>query len=455
MLIRLTALVVSLLVHAAFGYALWPRLQNSELEILDFGSGMDIELMPQGLVTSAVANRGDDIESIETQDVVPMDQRKPPPKPTDANPDSQLHDVAETSVKSEQTVAALEERKQSSETPVEPHAQQLSEVREDAQREHKSDIEDVEERKPALSATEVSGPQPLPDVSAPSQSQATQAIAALDEQSPTTETAPVASSQQLNDMVAAPQSDTKEEVRPIEMAKPAQQSTSAPAKSLGEVIDSAPTAEQHDVASVPLEKHAAAQSALSPAEPMRDVSIFDQKPVDDSVATAPQSPTPGAIGEAKAAKAGELPLPDELKESAISKITEHPPQKPISEDTPDSVEVLVRPTQVAIVSELSSGEEKKGGDARVVNIYLGKINDQMQRAKVNPRTSTTGVVILRFKVGTDGQLLSKEVALSSGSPTLDAAALSTLLRAAPFPAIPTEVSTTPMVFSQLFRFVVR
>jgi periplasmic protein TonB len=98
---------------------------------------------------------------------------------------------------------------------------------------------------------------------------------------------------------------------------------------------------------------------------------------------------------------------------------------------------------------------KTGGDARAVGLYLGKVNERVQRSKVDPSSRETGIVVLKFTIGTDGSLLSKDVALSSGSLVLDVAALKTLIRAAPFPAIPAEVSLRPMVFTQVYKFVVR
>lgn len=62
---------------------------------------------------------------------------------------------------------------------------------------------------------------------------------------------------------------------------------------------------------------------------------------------------------------------------------------------------------------------------------------------------------MRFTIGIDGQLLSKEVAASSGSKVLDDAATAALDRAAPFPPIPPEVSIQPLAFTQPFKFIMR
>ena len=455
MLLRTLALLVSLLIHGALGYALWPRLQQKELEILDLGSGMDIELMPQGLVMSEVASRGDDVESLETQDVVPLDERKPPPKPTDREPVRQLSDISAATKDMSEHVASLDVEKHIAPAPKSDSPDQLRDMVDENKK--ASDVASVDAKTPSQVPPAVAEPDQLQDVPEAAKAQSNDDIAALEAQNPTSEPAPVAASQQLNDVLEAQEVRDAERAPAVHVEEPvAKPTATAPARQLRDVIEQVEKTEEKKIATLPVEKPAPKQPVPSPATPMRDIEATEESPVHSDVAMAPQPPSPDVLREPKAGKAGDLPPPPELKEEErIAKIQERLPQRPIPEHEPDTVEVLVRPTQVAVVSEMSSGEEKKGGDARSVNIYLGRVNAQMQHAKVNPRSRETGTVILRFKVATDGTLLSKEVALSSGSPMLDAAALSTLLRAAPFPPIPPEVSTKPMTFSQLFRFIIR
>ncbi len=139
----------------------------------------------------------------------------------------------------------------------------------------------------------------------------------------------------------------------------------------------------------------------------------------------------------------------------VPKTEEEPPPEEVVEKEPEPVQPIEQPEQVAIVSEQSSGEEQTGGDAKALGIYLGKVNSFVQRAKINPRSRVTGTVIMRFTIGTDGSLLSKEVATSSGSKVLDEAAVNALDRAAPFPPIPPEVSIKPLAFTQPFKFITR
>ena len=153
--------------------------------------------------------------------------------------------------------------------------------------------------------------------------------------------------------------------------------------------------------------------------------------------------------------------PDELRdviasnastvEEAVARTEEPPLVPPLP--APEVVQVKEQqPQQVAIVTEQSSGAAKTGGDAKAFGLYLGQINEHVQKAKVNPKSRLAGTVIMRFTVGVGGQLLSREVASSSGSRELDDAATGALDRAAPFPPIPPEVSVRPLTFSQPFMF---
>lgn len=150
----------------------------------------------------------------------------------------------------------------------------------------------------------------------------------------------------------------------------------------------------------------------------------------------------------------EQPPPPKPVEQEVVK-TEQPPPPEVLPPSPDEVQTQSQPEQVAIVTEQSSGEAQSGGDAKLFGRYLGQINDHVQRAKVNPRSTVAGVVVMRFTIDTDGKLLSKEIATSSGSKVLDDAARAALDRAAPFPPIPPQVSVKPLAFTQPFKFIMR
>jgi len=156
--------------------------------------------------------------------------------------------------------------------------------------------------------------------------------------------------------------------------------------------------------------------------------------------------------------------PDELRDVISSEAStveqqvvkaEDPPPPVDKPPPPELVQTKAIPEQVAVVTEQSSGEAKTGGNAKIFGLYMGQINEHVQKAKINPRSSVAGTVIMRFTIGTDGKLLSKEIQTSSGSKMLDDAATAALDRAAPFPPIPPEVSLKPLAFTQPFRFVIR
>ena len=203
---------------------------------------------------------------------------------------------------------------------------------------------------------------------------------------------------------------------------------------LGDDVESIETAE---IAPVHQQPPPPKPPEVTPPEELHDIISSEQSTVEQEVV-----------------KTTEPPPPEKTEPQKVAKV-EDPPPKPIEEQQPDVQELKEQPEQTAIVTELSSGEAKMGGDARLIGLYLGRINDKVQRSKVNPRTSVAGVVVMKFTVATDGTLLSKEVATSSGSTVLDQAAVAALDRAAPFPPIPPEVSGKPMAFVQPFKFVVR
>jgi len=87
--------------------------------------------------------------------------------------------------------------------------------------------------------------------------------------------------------------------------------------------------------------------------------------------------------------------------------------------------------------DAGKGKARNAGNAAVTN-YPGKVRAKVARAAGRiPRSIRAGRdVVVSFTVTSSGGLGGVSVARSSGSPALDAAALSAVRRAAPFPAIP-------------------
>jgi protein TonB len=430
-MVRLIALLLSALIHGVVGFAIWPRLQKEELEVLDFGTGQDIELMPQGIVISDVSNRGDDVQSIEARDVVPVDRRQPKPQPADVKPPKQLRDLPDRSARtSTDDIAAVHDQMPvPKQAAIAPPAQ-LHDDFDHPAKTTTADAASIDAQQPAPKPVEVAPREQLRDVIDHAARARPEVAAAVPEQRSPTKPVTVAPLKQLHDVGDAVETEkTREEVAPLKEQTPAPRSP-----------------------------------AVVPAEQLHDATVEEKSTVKQEAIKAAETPLPDPLKEPISGKSGALAPPDQLKESKVAQIERPSPPKPIEPplppkliepQKPEAMEVEAAPAQIAVVTEQSSGEKKEGGDARTVGIYLGKVNERVQRSKVNPHSRLAGVVVVTYRIGRDGTLLSKEVSSSSGSPVLDDAALSTVDRAAPFPPIPPEVSRAAMAFTQSFRFIVR
>ena len=150
--------------------------------------------------------------------------------------------------------------------------------------------------------------------------------------------------------------------------------------------------------------------------------------------------------------------PDELRNviasdaSSVEAIVGETQERP-APPKPDVAQAKEQqPAQAAISTQQSSGPAKTGADAKAVGLYLGKIQKHVERAKVSPPSRRSGAVVMRFVIGLDGKLLSREVVSGSGFKILDDAAVAALDRAAPFPPIPPKVSLRPITLTQQFTF---
>lgn len=129
--------------------------------------------------------------------------------------------------------------------------------------------------------------------------------------------------------------------------------------------------------------------------------------------------------------------------------------EPVKEPTPPQVATLAQEAQIAVEEKRAASAEKSGGDATSHSKYLGKLRNHLEKKKVNPRTRQVGTAVVRFTVDATGQLLTREIALSSGNKQLDEAAIASVEKAAPFPAMPEDIDRGPLVVSVPFRFTVR
>ncbi|MGO4685230.1 energy transducer TonB family protein [Hyphomicrobium sp. 2TAF46] len=99
--LRAIAVLLSVLVHGTIGYAMLPELQNSSMEALDLGKGMDVVLVQQGIATEGISKLGDAMETIETSEIVPIQEQRAKP-PEEVKPD-ELRDVITSDASEVQT----------------------------------------------------------------------------------------------------------------------------------------------------------------------------------------------------------------------------------------------------------------------------------------------------------------------------------------------------------------
>jgi protein TonB len=136
------------------------------------------------------------------------------------------------------------------------------------------------------------------------------------------------------------------------------------------------------------------------------------------------------------------------------KIVREPEPEKVEEPKPEQI-AAVEQTEVAVDEQKAAGAKQSGGSVTAISAYRGKLFSHIIKKKVNPRSREVGTVVVRFTVGPQGELISREVARSSGSKLLDDAAVASIDRAAPFPAMPNEASDGPLVVSIPFKFSVR
>lgn len=128
----------------------------------------------------------------------------------------------------------------------------------------------------------------------------------------------------------------------------------------------------------------------------------------------------------------------------------------VKEVPPEKKQVAaIEQTVIAVEEKHAAGPKQAGGNTTALSAYRGKLFAHITKRKVNPKSRISGTAVVRFTVSPKGALLSREISKSSGSKVLDDAAVASIERAAPFPAMPSEASDSPLVVSVPFKFSVR
>jgi len=121
------------------------------------------------------------------------------------------------------------------------------------------------------------------------------------------------------------------------------------------------------------------------------------------------------------------------------------------EELPVAAPVEEQLPQIATLIEKSSAEARTGGDANARRAYGGRLVKKIVRNQVKAKRGQVGKVVIVFTLDASGQLLSRKVLKSSGSKSVDDAAIATLDRAAPFPPVPESVGG-PLKWSIPFEY---
>ncbi|WP_439527401.1 TonB family protein [Pannonibacter sp.] len=199
---------------------------------------------------------------------------------------------------------------------------------------------------------------------------------------------------------------------------------------LAATVPSAPAAQQ------PAEPVSAVAAAVAPA-PLASVAPVEAvKPVPEPAQPKPAKPEPKKADAPKPKKATKAPAA-----SAKAKAPAPPAQGGAGGQS--NVTALA-----GGAGRIGTGDAE--GNSDVTN-YPGLISRALRRALYYPpsakRRRLTGETLVSFVVAKGGSASSIRVARSSGVPELDEAALETVRRAAPFPAIPSAARRDSWTFT--------
>jgi protein TonB len=187
----------------------------------------------------------------------------------------------------------------------------------------------------------------------------------------------------------------------------------------------------------------AAPRVMQQPEPVQE----DSKNVESPKAEPPPVPKPQTEMEKPQPEFLEA-KPMEEKRSPSRELPVAPPATHEPQQSPAS------PTD-AQEEQQQASRPSEGSRIQLFSLYKGKVLRVVTRRSLNPRSSRAGRVVVLVTISPSGELISRTIAESSGSDILDNAALATVDRSAPFPAMPRELGPDPLELRIPFEFSVR
>ena len=332
-------------------------------------------------------------------------------------------------------------------------------------------------------------------------------VAAVAPERPVVPPARAPQTSQLSMAAALPASDTATPIiaaAPIDVtdaerilsteAQPVTEPTTVEAETSAARVENSPAAEQEPTQTEeqaqnrPETERIETPDAAAAKKPAAETKVSVSKPADPQ--KPPTQPVEAATSAVPATAQPVKPAPDvkvqEIKpvETAALIRPIEPVAKPVEKPTRKKVE---KPSKKKTAKKGNKGSNKKNakqgraegretgrrdsagnskagnrkgvaGNAAVSN-YPGKVQRKLRRSVRYPSKARSkklrGTAYVRFVVDSGGQVTASGIAHSSGSKVLDAAALATVRRAAPFPKIPQAANRRSWSFTVPVEFTPR
>ncbi|MDR2422128.1 MAG: energy transducer TonB [Deltaproteobacteria bacterium] len=171
----------------------------------------------------------------------------------------------------------------------------------------------------------------------------------------------------------------------------------------------------------------------------------------------PDEPPPQLL-ESVAEKAEVAPPPPEIKEK--------PKEKPKKKPKPPKAEVAQGAAGEGLEGAGPPGPGQGGvgggvgrGNPSALAAYQAKIRTRLEKNKKYPpqarQNRVEGIVMARFTINKEGQVVGGQIVKSSGHNVLDDEVLGLLRRVNPFPPIPKELGDKPLTITAPIQFKVR